>query len=165
MKPSLINIEVQIDVHRLQPHHIPTLCDLKDYQAWNEKLARKINYMHTLYKRFVNRYALRQPQPETQNLRATDYSGDIMKHLINYCEDTDVRFFHEDMKSFDTEILSIVQLFEGFDGQNPFRPQSDKPNEQNEAVSYSGEGEDQIENNYDQDSEVNNPDFGKFLQK
>ena len=145
---------------KIQSHHVPQLCDSKEYKSWNDKLARKMNYMHKLYKRFINRYSLKQPFMEDKELDP-DFSGDIMKHLINYQEDCNIRFLHDDMKIMDPEILAIVQLFEDLEGQNPFKPTVNEGNDQNE-MDVEDEADEKNNINYEQESNPNQNENGKF---
>lgn len=81
---------------------------MNDYQDWNEKLSKKMNYYHKLYTRFMKRYTA-----EPVNDMESPYSIDVTKHLINYDESNPkTRFIHVDMAAMDAETLAIVKLFE-----------------------------------------------------
>ncbi|CAI2365661.1 unnamed protein product [Moneuplotes crassus] len=144
-------------------YHVPVLNDMNDYQPWNEKLAKKINYLHILYKRFIKKYGLKELTEEEkanipnevlyqmEDITSKDsgitYSSNIRTHLLDPQEnEPDVRFVHYDMSAFTAETLSTVTLFEDMDGVNPFRDkevvsQKDQQSEKEEAAGE-GEGED-----------------------
>ena len=170
LKPAFVDPDTPFDMLKASPHHIPQLCDSKDYKSWNEKLAKKLTHMHKLYQRFITRYELNEPYVAPDEFKNTEYSGDIMHHLINYDENCNIRFLHEDMKIFEPEILHISQFFQDLGGVNPFLPHSEKPESpeqvpqesQNEAE---GEGEQPIQADLEHESAQNNPDEGKLNQK
>ena len=136
-------------------YHVPILNDMNDYKAWNEKLAKKMNYLHKLYKRFIKKYHLKEPEfieperkathvKEPSLCKNTVYSADIQKHLINYDEsEAHTRFMHIDMAAIDAETLSIVKLFEEMNGQNPMRS---KPDTEIQALNEPSEIQEDDEN-------------------
>ena len=140
---------------RTNSHHIPILNDMKEYKNWNEKLARKMSFMHKLYKRFIVKYDLKWGKLQDENSKDTGYSSEILKHLINYDEtDCSMRFLHEDMKIFDSETLAIVKLFEEMDGRNPFTSKSTievLPLDNPENCDNSNHEGDIIEKNYEEE--------------
>lgn len=117
-------------------YHIPILNDMNDYQVWNEKLSKKINNLHKLYKRFIRKYEIKGLKgsedsitPATEGIKIEDmmsrdqgitYSSDIAKHLLKHDNVSKARFVHYDMFAIESDTISIVNLFEDMEGKNPF---------------------------------------------
>jgi len=109
-------------------YHIPVLNDMNDYQAWNEKLAKRMNSFHKKYKRFIKGYGIKDHayiEFKHEN-RKVPYSANITKHLLGYDNsDPSVRFTHVQMNEMNSETLSIANIFEEMNGQNPLSSKTD----------------------------------------
>lgn len=116
-------------VHRQKnSYHVPILNDMSDYASWNEKLGKKMNYFHKIYKRFIKKYGIKEFEytDTVSKDQGIKYSSDIEKHLISYSsEDNKTRFVHYDIAALDSETLATVRLFEEMGGQNPFTTKVD----------------------------------------
>jgi hypothetical protein len=128
-KPSSLEPDISKITHRQKAtYHVPVLNDMSDYASWNDKLGKKMNYLHKIYKRFIKKYGIKEFEytDTVSKDQEIKYSSDIDKHLLNYnSEDKKTRFVHYDMAAMEAETLSTVKLFEEMEGQNPFTTKID----------------------------------------